>query len=145
MKHICCRFALSAPCVLVAMLFAVVSSSMAAERHFVVQGPTNPKAWEKTAVEELEHYLDVRLGGNRLTVEGQDGVVFHVGDTEFAKQKGLVGLKDEEWCVKSFGRNVALVGGGTRGTLYAVYHFLEDECGVRWWMDGDEDVPPSQD
>ena len=136
-------FIMSAPCVLVALLFAVASSAMAGERHYKVQGPANPKAWENTAVKELEHYLDVRLGGNRLTVEGQDGVVFHVGDTVFAKQNGLVGFKDEEWCVKSFGGNVAIVGGGTRGTLYAVYHFLEDECGVRWWMDGDEDVPPA--
>ena len=131
MKRVYCRFALPEPCVLAVMLFAVVFSSMAGERHFKVEGPTNPKAWEKTAVEELDHYLGLCLGGNRLTVDGQDGVVFHVGDTEFAKKNGLVGFQDEEWCVKSFGHDVALVGGGTRGTLYAVYHFLEDQCGVR--------------
>ena len=105
--------------------------------------PGEPKPWEKTAAEELEHYLGLCLGGDRLTVEGQDGVTFHVGDTAFARDKGLPSesFKDEEWRIKSFGRNVVLAGGGTRGTLYAVYHFLEDECGVRWWGDGDEDVP----
>ena len=106
--------------------------------------PDEPKRWEKTAAEELEHYLGLCLGRdearpsrylNRLTVEGKDGVVFHVGDGSFA---------DEEWSISSRGRDVFLSGGGTRGTLYAVYHFLEDECGVRWWMDGDEDVPAAK-
>ena len=98
-----------------------------------------------------------------LTVEGQGGVVFHVGDTAFARETlgrrvkdnapyhgradcpqsaaNAPILHDEEWRIKSFGRNVVLAGGGTRGTLYAVYHFLEDDCGVRWWGDNDEDVP----
>ena len=122
---------------------------------FEVRGPDAPKAWEKSAAEELRHYLGLCLGrdGARpsrclhpLTVEGLDGVVFHVGDTAFARAKCLSpdSFADEEWCVKSFGRDVVLVGGGTRGTLYAVYHFLEDDCGVRWWMDGDEDVPPAK-
>ena len=96
MKRICCGFALPMPHVFAAMLFAVASSSMAGDRQFKVQGPTDPKAWEKTAAEELEHYLGMRLGamgasrptgGYPLTVDGQDGVVFHVGDTEFAKKK----------------------------------------------------------
>ncbi|MBQ3288529.1 MAG: DUF4838 domain-containing protein [Kiritimatiellae bacterium] len=110
---------------------------------FCIELPDEPKPWEKTAAEELEHYLGLCLGRNRLTVEGQKGVVFHVGDTAFAREQGLApeSFKDEEWLIKSFGRNVVLAGGGTRGTLYAVYHFLEDDCGVRWWGDNDEDVP----
>ena len=47
--------------------------------------PDEPKPWEKTAAEELEHYLGLCLGGNRLTVEGQGGVVFYVGDTAFVR------------------------------------------------------------
>ena len=127
--------------------------------------PDEPKPWEKTAAKELEHYLGQCLGrdgarpsqfAHPLTVEGQDDVVFYVGDTAFARdnlptascqlptanyQLPTTNLKDEEWQIKSFGRNVVLAGGGTRGTLYAVYHFLEDDCGVRWWGDNDEDVP----
>ena len=143
--------------------------------------PDAPKPWEKTAAKELEHYLELCLGRgadaflpcgrdgarpsqyvNHLTVEGQGGVVFYVGDTAFAQKMGVVGrvrrtrrdsglgeaalpeLQDEEWCIKSFGRDVVLAGGGTRGTLYAVYHFLEDDCGVRWWGDNDEDVPDAK-
>ena len=139
--------------ILCPMALALALSCCAGQ--FEVRGPDAPKAWEKTAAEELRHYLGLCLGrdGARpsrclhpLTVEGLDGAVFHVGDTAFARAKGLApdSFKDEEWCVKSFGRDVVLAGGGTRGTLYAVYHFLEDDCGVRWWMDGDEDVPPAK-
>ena len=111
-------------------------------RQFKVCGPDEPKAWEKTAVAELNHYLELCSEDRNVKI-GRLPAVFHVGDTAFARAKGLVpdSFADEEWCVKSFGRDVVLVGGGTRGTLYAVYHFLEDDCGVRWWMDGDEDVP----
>ena len=152
-------------------IIAMVAAVEAVAAPFEVRLPDNPKPWEKTAAEELKHYLGLCLGDNPLTVEGRDGVVFHVGDTKFAREKlapsggaggspaadarervppgAAAGTKpvpplfaDEEWLIKSFGRDVVLAGGGTRGTLYAVYHFLEDDCGVRWWMDGDEDVPP---
>ena len=112
---------------------------------FEVRGPDEPKAWEKTAVAELDHYLGLCSADRKVNI-GWRPAVFHVGDTAFARARGLSpdSLADEEWCVKSFGRDVVLVGGGTRGTLYAVYHFLEDDCGVRWWMDGDEDVPAAK-
>ena len=127
-------------------IFPCPAARGAAAEGFSVVGPDAPKAWERTAVEELRHYLGLCLGQSKLTVEGKGGVVFHVGDTAFARDRGMSpdSLRDEEWLVKSFGRDVVLVGGGTRGTLYAVYHFLEDECGVRWWGDDDEDVPPAK-
>jgi len=107
-----------------------------------IRMPLDAKSWEKTAVDELRTYLG-RLATNGIVRVAGDEAVFHVGDTDFARQKDLsvADLQDEEWVVRSFGRDVVLSGGGTRGTLYAVYHFLEDTCGVRWWNDGEEDVP----
>ena len=109
-------------------------------------GPSAPEAWEKTALEEFNLWFPQVAEGSRVLVGGEDGVVFHIGDTDFAKAKGLASsaFKDEEWCVKSFGRDVVLNGGGTRGALYAVYHFLEDDCGIRWWNDNDFDVPDAK-
>ena len=132
-------FAVSALSAGAAVLLAGCSSE------FELRGPDEPKEWEKTAVAELDHYLGL-CSENRKVKIGWRAAVFHVGDTAFARAKGLSpdSLADEEWCIKSFGRDVVLVGGGTRGTLYAVYHFLEDDCGVRWWMDGDEDVPAAK-
>ncbi len=66
-----------------------------------------------------------------------------VGDTELAKNEKCLSteLEDERWVVKSIGDKVLINGGGTRGALYAVYHFLEDVCDIHWWSDYEEYVP----
>ena len=101
------------------------------------------RVFERTAADELESYLKLIVPSRQISVDGCPSPVFHVGDTAFAAAKGLKSseLEDERWCVKSFGGDVVLIGGGTRGTLYAVSHFLEDELGVRWWCEDDADVP----
>ena len=106
----------------------------------------NPRAYEATAAKEFDDWLkQVALNG-QITVEGKDGVVFHVGETGFARAHGLGAetFKDEEWCIRSFGHDVVLTGGGRRGTLYAVSHFLEDQCNIRFWMDDETDVPTAK-
>ena len=115
-------------------------------RPYAVRVQESPATWERTAAAELSDYLGRISESGKITVDGSDAVVFHVGDTDFAKSKGLGSsvFKDEEWCIRSFGRDVVLNGGGTRGCLYAVYHFLEDFCGVCWWNDTDEDVPAAK-
>ena len=110
---------------------------------WTIRLPAEPAAWEKTAATELKEHLTLRVPVDGLTVGGARDVVFHVGRTPLAAEKGMDSLQDEEWTIKSFGRDVVLVGGGTRGTLFAVYRFLEDFCGVRWWMDDETDLPAS--
>ena len=44
------------------------------------------------------------------------------------------GLKDEESVVLSKDENLFLVGGGQIGALYAVYDFVEDNLGYRWYF-----------
>jgi len=39
----------------------------------------------------------------------------------------------EEYAIHSAGRRLLLAGGRPRGTLYAVYRFLQDNLGVRWY------------
>ena len=133
---------------LLGLLSAAVAGVLSTEAAgaYSVDMPAAPAKWEVTAVRELTNYLaQVALDG-RITVEGKGNVVFHVGDTSFARDKGLgtANLKSEEWVIRSFGRDVVLNGGGTRGCLYSVYHFLEDQCGVRWWCNDDEDVPDAK-
>ena len=108
-----------------------------------IEGPSAPKPWEATAVKEFTDYFQRVSAGGKVFVDGEGVVVFHVGDTEFARTKGLLSssFADEGWCVRSFGHDVVLNGGGTRGCLYAVYNFLEKKCWIRWWNDGDEHVP----
>ncbi|MBQ7649919.1 MAG: DUF4838 domain-containing protein [Victivallales bacterium] len=109
---------------------------------YSIKGPANPKPHEQTAMRELADYLAKRIDG-KLTIGGKSPVTFQVGDTEFAKQHNLLSdtLPDEEWHIKSFGEQVILNGGGTRGVLYATYHFLEDYCDIHWWSAVEEYIP----
>ncbi len=111
-------------------------------QEYRIVGPENPKPHEITAVQELTEYLGKRIKG-KLEIGGKSPVTFHVGDTALAKQNKLLStdLKDEQWVVRSVGDNVIVNGGGTRGALYATYHFLEDCCDIHWWSEFEEYVP----
>ena len=113
-----------------------------------VISPDAPKPYEVTAAKELGTYLGKCVPSGKVTVGGGRGAtalpaVFHVGDTALARAKGLAAaeIDEDRWIIRSFGKDIVLVGGGSRGTLYAVSHFLEDFCDVRWWSDREEDAP----
>ena len=124
------------------MLCCLAASAYAAG--WTVQLPDAPRPWEATAAKTLAETLAQRVTES-LSIAGNCDIRFHVGDTAVAKARGLGGasLKDEEWVVKSFGSDVVINGGGSRGTIYAVSHFLEDVCEVRFWSDNETDVPTS--
>ena len=111
-----------------------------------IEHSDKPTPVETTAVQELRDYLAKRINGT-LSVDGHSHVTFAVGDTALAKDKHLAStdLAEEQWVIKSFGDKVLLNGGGRRGVLYAVYHFLEDFCDIHWWSDLEEYVPPASE
>ena len=130
---------------LTAVLFAVLCGRVVSAP-FSVLIPSDPKTWERTAADELKTWLSQAAGGGEVRIGGCDAVVFHVGDTELAGEKGFLSrdMPDEQWVVKSFGRDVVLNGGGSHGAIYAVSHFLEDAVGVRFWNDTETDVPEAK-
>ncbi len=102
---------------------------------------------EQTAASELAEYLGKAAGGD-FTVqdegaEAKAGAAIYVGPTDLAREKGInaKALGPEEWIIRTVDDNLILVGGRPRGTLYAVYHFLEDIIGVHWWNPWEESVP----
>jgi hypothetical protein len=102
---------------------------------------------EKTAAAELALYLE-KVTGARFRILGEndgrpEGPAFFVGATRVARQRGVDPRRmgGEEWAVRASGGVIVLAGGRPRGTLYAVYHFLEDELGIRWWNAFEESVP----
>jgi hypothetical protein len=50
-------------------------------------------------------------------------------------------VKGDGIIIKTMGNNLILSGDRPRGTLYAVYTFLEDYLGVRWWSPDASYVP----
>jgi hypothetical protein len=50
-------------------------------------------------------------------------------------------LGPDGYILKTQGQRLFIVGGGTQGTAYGVFDFLERELGCRWWSWNEEDVP----
>jgi len=110
-----------------------------------------PTPAEKLAVEDLSAYLQ-KIAGSRFAVVSETNAVLpphaiYVGWTDFARKQGLdlAALGDEEWIIKSFGKNLVLAGGRPRGTLYAVYEFLEKQVGCHWFDEFTETIPARPD
>ena len=102
---------------------------------------------EQTAAREVADYLGKVTGAKVGLITEKTalppGNRIFVGPTGAAAKLGLdpARLGPEEWIVRTAGKDLYLVGGRPRGTLYAAYHFLEDVVGVRWWTPWEETVP----
>ena len=54
-------------------------------------------------------------------------------------------LGDDGILVRSVGNNLVIADPEPRGTLYAVYTFLEDQLGCRWWSSTESTIPKRSD
>lgn len=118
----------------------VTIASRAQPRVVIVQqaGATVP---EQAAARELADALRQITGA---TFPMQEAGTTNIADsaiivgpgaaaTELFPEIDLAQFGPEEFIMKTKGHNLLLAGGRPRGTLYAVYRFLQEECGVRWW------------
>ncbi|MFH0797214.1 MAG: DUF4838 domain-containing protein [Candidatus Omnitrophota bacterium] len=107
---------------------------------------------EKTAAEELAGYLQEITGATfQIITEDKEvpGPRIIVGPGTLGNSilgKEAVGqMAEEEFIIRTAGSDLLLVGGRPRGTLYAVYSFLENDLGYRWlnWY-GNEVIPKKE-
>lgn len=101
---------------------------------------------ERKAAEILSTYLE-KLGYKiRVAAESSGAPAIYVGQSpEIAKMLGLEdfqSLKPEEVILKSCGEALVISGGRPRGTVYAVYTYLEDFLSFRFWSMNEFDTPP---
>ncbi len=105
--------------------------------------PNQPSAVENTAARELSEHLKLVTGASFPTLAERDvaadgkSLIF-VGQTAKAPKKNY---RFDEILIKMNGGNLILAGHEKRGCLYAVYSFLQDVVGVRWWTPHDTFVP----
>ena len=113
---------------------------------------------ERFAAEELAYHLGKSLGARpRIVCEDAPRTAkrrIYLGATKAAAAVGLPGtpFAEEEHLVKTVGGDLYLLGEDTAvpyarvadtgaskrtGTLYAVYDYLENDCGVRWIFPGE--------
>jgi len=105
--------------------------------------PAEPALVEQTAARELAEHLKLVTGADFPTLAEQDAPadgtsLIFVGNTAKAPKKDY---KFDEILIKLDGGNLILAGHEKRGCLYAVYSFLQDVVGVRWWTPADTFLP----
>ena len=106
-------------------------------------------AAEQTAARELAGFLQKITGA---TFQIEDASVTNIPKRAIVVGSGPVAQKlfpeiapdrlgPEEFVMRAKGQRMLLAGGRPRGTIYAVYHFLQEQCGVRWWTPWATKVP----
>jgi hypothetical protein len=103
---------------------------------------------ERYAAEELAHTLKQITGAVFAIVEASANApasAIIVGPGPLAKslfpEVTLEMFGGEQLTIRTRGNRLLLAGGRPRGTLYAVYRFLQDSCGVRWWAPWASTIP----
>jgi hypothetical protein len=114
---------------------ALSSRGLAKARIVVAADASEP---DRTAAAELGLFLHIVTGGDfPVTTEGAGGgtrLLVGAGAARWAQPPfEASSLAPEEIVVRTAGDDLILAGGGPRGTIYAVYTFLEDVVGCRWW------------
>ncbi|NLE36757.1 MAG: DUF4838 domain-containing protein, partial [Pirellulaceae bacterium] len=97
--------------------------------------PSEPTAVEKTAARELAEHLKLATGADFETIAEKEAPaegtsLIFIGNTAKAPKKDY---RFDEILIKMDGGNLILAGHEQRGCLYAVYSFLQDVVGARWW------------
>lgn len=104
---------------------------------------------ETTAANELKAHLDA-VTGAEFVIQREAEVApetkrIVVGPGEFFRaafpEVDLSALGHDGVFIRTRGDALYLAGGRPRGTLYAVYTFLEDTVGVRWWTKDAAHIP----
>ncbi len=117
----------------------------------IVLQPAHTPA-ERRAAEELAAHLQ-QITGAVFPVRDCDEAVpdsaIIIGPGPSARalfpEVTLASLGAEQLVMRTRGNRLLLAGGRPRGTLYAVYRFLQEHCGVRWWTPWAAHIPSKPD
>ena len=148
-------------CILLAaiMLFCALAPAYAAEQTLTLSSDgrtdyrivvaANAPAAERTAADTLADYLKQITGADFPIVSDAEAArpkELTVGDVDRPAVRDMdkTGWDDDAVRLFTDGQTLCLAGGSPRGTLYAVYTFLEDRLSCRWFTH-DLTVVPRQE
>ena len=126
--------------------------STSGKSDYVIVVSAKATSVERTAARELQKHL-LEVTGAELPMATDTDVSgdvprIVVGDNPLTRKLlggcDPAGLPPDAIIMKAAGRDLVLVGHPRRGTLYAVFTFLEDLVGVRWWTPNATYIPKRQ-
>ena len=143
-KRISCVFIVVALCATLALSAVTISQDGQAKAVIVIAADA-PEP-EQYAARELADFLG-QITGAKFELAGQEKqqttciLVGPAAAKEEDEQFSTDGLGAESIIIRTVGDDLILAGGQPRGTLYAVYTFLEDQLGCRWWSSTESTIP----
>ena len=124
----------------------ILANHGATRAHIIVADEASAATWH--AARTLSGYLSEMTGASltihpasRGTIGNQDAAEICVGQTGRAGEPELTGLKNDGYILKTVGNRLFILGENDRAVLHAVYAFLEDVLGCRFFTDTVEHVP----
>jgi len=123
------------------------SSGFATNYEIVVAADAIPS--EVTAAKELQQFIE-KASGEILPIkrEQSSNPCILVGQSQAASQllggMDFASLKRDEIVLKSAGHDLVLLGERPRGSIYAVYEFLENYYGIRFYAPDETLIPSTQ-
>jgi hypothetical protein len=126
---------------------SAITISQDGQAKAVILTDTNASEVEQYAAQELADFLkeitgaefsivhDIRAGITNLVVGGVTAydLMYEFRIPDKLGQEGVH--------LQTVGKDLLFCGGQPRGTLYAVYTFLEDQLGCRWWSSTESTIP----
>ena len=102
--------------------------------------PDRPDTGNRFALKELQYFLKKASGAEFQAVSASKApkakrIFLGLSDTAlktFGKDP-RPGMKDQDHCVKTVGNDLFLFGKGEWGDMFAVYDYLENVLGYRWY------------
>jgi len=111
----------------------------------IVIAPDAPET-QRHAAAELAYFLQQITGAKfeivNSPVAGKASILIGPEAAKLAcPDFSTDGLETDSIVIRTVGNDLILAGGQPRGTLYAVYTFLEDHLGCRWWSSTESTIP----
>ncbi len=127
----------------------ITVQALTLDKNYKIMIPVHPIPAEITAANELTKYLlavtDIKYPVQTASQQIPDNKRILVGPSQIVKQLlpnvNFSKLTADEIIIKTVGNDLILAGGRPRGTLYAVYTFLEEQVGCRWWTSDESFIP----
>ncbi len=112
----------------------------------VIVVSTDVTPTQRYAADELARFLNQITGAtfpivNQLDPAKTNLLIGAKAATLADPSFSVEGLGAEGTVIRTVNNNLILAGGEPRGTLYAVYTFLEDQLGCRWWTPTASTIP----
>lgn len=148
-SHLCIAVLFSIAAVAAMSPASAITLAKDGETEYVIVIAADAIPAEKTAARELAGTLKQVTGAEFAVVSERQAAPgtrqILVGPSNRARSVApdvnWGSLAADETVVRTAGNTLIMAGGRPRGTLYAVYTFLEDTAGCRWWTPTESTIP----